>query len=100
MKQSYLLIFGLCPFLPIISLYGHENSVMTERVQLQVQASKMRFLKKIKGVTSLTRCTSLKIRKSLEPLISKLKDLSLDGLAMYPELTKKNFQTSFTCQSK
>ena len=100
MKQSYLLIFGLCPFLPIISLYGHENSVMTERVRLQVQASKMTFLKKIKGVTSLTRCTSLKIRKSLEPLISKLKDLSLDGLAMYAELTKKNFQTSFTCQSK
>ena len=35
----------LCP-LSTVSLYGHENWVMTERLQLQVQASKMRFLKK------------------------------------------------------
>ena len=50
-----------CPFLPTLSRYGHENSVMIERVRLQVQASKMRFLQKIKRVTSLTRCTSLKV---------------------------------------
>ena len=30
----------------LLSLYNHENSVMIERVQLQVQASKMRFLQK------------------------------------------------------
>ena len=66
----------------LVSLYGHENSVMTERVRSQVQISKLRLLRKIKEVTLLTRSTSLAIRKSLEPLISKLKDLSLDGLVM------------------
>ena len=30
----------------LLSLYDHENSVMIERVRLQVQASKMRFLQK------------------------------------------------------
>ena len=34
-----------------LSQYGHENSVMIERVRLQVQASKIRFLQKIKEVT-------------------------------------------------
>ena len=89
MKQSYLLIFGLCPFLPIISLYGHENSVMTERVQLQVQASKMTFLKKIKGVTSLTRCTSLKIRKSLEPLLLQIKRSQLRWFGYVRRINEK-----------
>ena len=46
---------------------------MVERVRLQAQACKMRFLQKIKRVTSLTRCTSLKIRKSLEPLLLQIK---------------------------
>ena len=50
---------SLCPFSPTVSLHDKENSVTNERVRLQ--ASKMWFLKKIKGVTSLTRCTSLKI---------------------------------------
>ena len=63
----------LCPFSPILSLFGHETSVMIKRVRSQVQASKKRFLKNIKGVTSLTRCTSLKIRKSLEPLFLQIK---------------------------
>ena len=72
-NEAKLLIFVLCPFLSTLSLYGHENSVMIERVRMQVQASKMRFLKKIKGVTSLTRCTSLKIRKSLELLLLQIK---------------------------
>ena len=62
---------SLCPFLP--TLYGHETLVMIKRVRSQVQVSKMRFLQKIKGVTSLTRCTSLKIRKSLEPLLLQIK---------------------------
>ena len=45
---------------------------MTERVRSQVQASKMRFLRKIKGVTLLTRCTSPEIRKSLEPQLLQI----------------------------
>ena len=46
---------------------------MTERVRSQVQASKIRFLKKIKEVTLLTRCTSLEIRKFLKPLLCQTK---------------------------
>ena len=37
---------SLCPFLPTLSLYGHETSVMIKRVRSQVQASKMRFFQK------------------------------------------------------
>ena len=47
--------------------------VMIERVRLQMQASKMRFLQKIKGVTSLKRRTSLRIRESVEPLLLQIK---------------------------
>ena len=64
---------SLCPFSPTLSLYGHETSVMIKRVRSQVQASKMRFLQKIKRVTSLTRCKFLKARKSLEPLSLQIK---------------------------
>ena len=45
---------SICPFLPTPFLYGDENSLMIKRVRLQKQASKMRFLQKIKAVTSLT----------------------------------------------
>ena len=44
------------PFLPSLSLSGRENSVMIVRVRLQVQAPKMRFLQKIKRVTTFTKC--------------------------------------------
>ena len=48
-NEAKLSIFEtVCPFLPTLSLYGHENLVMIERVRLQVQASKMRFTKKSK----------------------------------------------------
>ena len=50
---------------------------MIERVRLQVQVSKMRFLQKIKGITSLTRCISLKNQKSLEPLLLQIKRYQL-----------------------
>ena len=36
-------------FTPILT-YGHESWVMTERMRSQVQASEMRFLRKIEGV--------------------------------------------------
>ena len=35
----------------LIIIYSHKSFVMTERVRLQVQASEMRFLPRIKGVT-------------------------------------------------
>ena len=60
-----------------LSLYGHENLMMIERVPLHVLASKMRFFQKIEGVASLTRCTSLKIQKSLELLFLQIKRYQL-----------------------
>ena len=63
---------SICLFSSTVSLYGHGNWVMSERVRLQVQASKIRFLKKVKGVTLLTRCTSPEIQKSLEPLVLRI----------------------------
>ena len=39
--------------------------VMTERVRSQVQASEMRFLRKIEGVTLFNKMGSSEIRKSL-----------------------------------
>ena len=38
---------------------------MTERIRSQVQASEMRFLQKIEGVTLFNKVRSSKIRKSL-----------------------------------
>ena len=58
---------------------------MTERVRSQVQASEMRFLQTVEGVTLLNKVRSSEIRKSLHielGFFSELKDLSLDGLAM------------------
>ena len=68
-----------------IFTYGHESWVMTERVQSQVQASEMRFLRKIEKVTLFNKVRRSEIQKflNIEPLhFSELKDLSLDGLAM------------------
>ena len=71
-KKSTALIFrnSLCPLSPAVFLYDNENSVMTKRVRSQ--ASKMRFLQKIKGVTLLARCTSLEIRNSLKLLLLQI----------------------------
>ena len=59
---------------------------MTERVRSQVQASEMRFLRRIEGVTLqyLTGCVALKFKnfKTSSSYFSELKDLSLDGSAM------------------
>ena len=70
-------------FVPILT-DGHESWVMTKRVRSHVQASEMRFLRKIEGVTLFNKVRSSEIRKSLniELYFSKLKDISLDGLAM------------------
>ena len=52
-KNAKLSIFKAV-FVPILT-YGHESWVMTERMRSQVHASEMRFLRKIEGVTFLTR---------------------------------------------
>ena len=70
-------------FVPILT-YGHESWVMTESLRLLVQASEMRFLRRIEGVSLLNKVRSAVIGRSLmsSRYFSKLKDLSLDGLAV------------------
>ena len=83
-KKAKLLIFKAV-FVPILT-YGHEFWVMTERMRSQVQASEMRFLRKIQGVTLFNKVrSSASIR-----YFPELKDLSLDGLAMYAECLRKD----------
>ena len=79
-KKAKLSVFKAV-FVRIIT-YGQECGVMTERVRSQVQASEMRYLRKIEGVTLKVR--SSEIQKSLRSsrYFSELKDLSLDGLVM------------------
>ena len=72
-SKAHIFRNSLCPFSPTLLLYGHKTLIMIKRVRSQVQSSKMRFLQKIKRVTSLTRCTFLKIRKSLELLFLQIK---------------------------
>ena len=82
-KKAKLSIFKAV-FVPILT-YGHESWLMTERMRSQVQASEMRFLRRIKGVTLFNK---VRIALRFENLLtssryfSELKDLSLDGLAM------------------
>ena len=57
---------------------------MTERVRSQMQASEMRFLRKIKGVTMFDKVPNTVIREFLdiESLLLRMKkDHSFDGLA-------------------
>ena len=51
-------------FVPILT-YVHESWVMTERMRSEVQASKMRFLRRIEEVTLFNKVRSSEIRKSL-----------------------------------
>ena len=62
-KKAKLSIFKPV-FVPILT-YGHESWVMTESVRSQVQASKMRFLRRIEGVALFNKVRSSEIRKSL-----------------------------------
>ena len=41
--------------------YGHESWIMTERMRSQMQASEMRLLQKIEGVTLFNKVRSSKI---------------------------------------
>ena len=62
-KKAKLSVFRSI-FVPILT-YGHESWVMTERIRSQVQASEMRFLRRIAGVTLLDKVRSSEIRESL-----------------------------------
>ena len=63
-------------FVPIFT-YGHESLVMTERMRSQMQASEMRFLRKIKGVTMLDKLRNTAVRESfnIESLLLRIEDL-------------------------
>ena len=71
-KKAELSIF-IAVFVPILT-YCHESWVITERVRSQVQASEMRFLRKIKCVTLFNQVRSSEVRKSLnnEPLLLRI----------------------------
>ena len=71
-KKAKLSIFKAV-FVPILT-YGHESWVMTERVRSLVQASEMRFLQKIEGVTLFNKVCSSEIQKSfkIEPLLLRI----------------------------
>ena len=71
-KKAKLSIFK-ADFVPILT-YGHESCVMTERMRSQMQASEMRFLRRIEGVTLFNKVRSSEIRKSLniEPLLLRI----------------------------
>ena len=71
-KKSKLSIFRT-GFVPILT-YGHESWVMTESVRSQLQASEMKFLRRIEGVILFNKVRSSEIRKSLniEPLFLRI----------------------------
>ena len=71
-KRTNLSIFKTV-FVPILT-YGQELWLMTQRVRSQVQASEIRFLRTIEGVTLLNKVRSSEIRKSLniEPLLFRI----------------------------
>ena len=89
-KKAKLLIFKTV-FVPILT-YGHESWVMTKRVRSEVQASEMRFLRKIKGVTLFNKMHISEIENllALSGYFSELKDLSLDDLAMQAECLRQD----------
>ena len=66
------------------SHHDHKSWVMTERVRSQVQASEMRFSRRIEGVHCLTRCVAMRFENPLKlsRYFSELKELCLDGLIM------------------
>ena len=68
-KKAKLSIFKTA-FVPILT-DGHEFWVMTERMRSQVQASEMRFLQRIEGVTlfNKVRCPEIQKPLSIEPLL-------------------------------
>ena len=71
-EKAKLSIFKIV-FVPILT-YGLESWVMIKRGRSKVQASEMRFLRRIEGVTLFNKVRSSEIRKSLniEPLLLRI----------------------------
>ena len=73
-------------FIPILT-FRHESWVITKRVRSQVQASEMRFLRRIERVTLFDKVWSSEIRTSLniEPLLdsSNRKIIYYTGLHLF-----------------
>ena len=64
LSKKAKLSFFTTAFVPIFT-YGHESWVMTERVRPRVQASEMKFLRRIEGVILFNKVRSCAIGKSL-----------------------------------
>jgi len=64
---------------------------MTERIRSQVQASEMRFLRKIEGVTLFDKVRSFEIRKSLniEPLLLRIERSQLKWFSHVSKMLQK-----------
>ena len=66
-KKAKLSIFKTVFGPSILNLtYGHESWVMTERVRSRVQASEMRFLRRIKVVTLFNKVRNSEILLGIE----------------------------------
>ena len=63
-------------------LNGHESWVMTKRVRSQVQASEIRFLRRIEGIIRFNKLRSFVIRRSLniDPLLFRIEKYQLRWL--------------------
>ena len=83
LKKAKLSIFKAV-FIPILT-HGHESWIMTERVRSQVQASEMRFLQRIEGVTLFNKvrqsCKSGRAFRVGFELVSGLKLTKISGLS-------------------
>ena len=63
LRKSKLSVFKSI-FVPLFA-YGHESWLITEKMQSQMQASKMSHLRKIKGVKMFDKVRNTAIRESL-----------------------------------
>ena len=100
-KKAKLSIFKAV-FVPILT-YGHESWVMTERMRSIVQASEMRFLRRIEAVTLFNKVRSSEIRKISQHRAVTSPNWKISAQMVWPckqNASGKTPQTSFTCQSK
>ena len=75
-----------------IPAYGPESWIITERVRSQVQASEMRFLRRIEGVTVFNKMRRSQIRKSLniEPLLLRIERSQLRWFGHISRMPQEN----------
>jgi len=86
----------------LILIYGQESWVMAERIRSQLQASEMRFLRRIEGVTLLSkmRSSEIWISMNIKLLFLWIENLSLVVWPCKQNASGKASQTNFTCESK